>query len=349
MPLPFDPSQKTLNRSSLDDLRVQSGPFWGELRVFLAVAKAKSFNRAAEMLNMSQPTVSRQVKWLQDIVGSQLVIRTPNGIELTPKGKELAASLLALDEKLFEISAELRAESANAEGLVRLCLTEALAGLFVVPNLAAFNERFPRIQLQIRNPTNLINFRDNQTDIMLGFGPANQAEVTSMPLGTVHLIPVASRGYINRYGVPTRSNLDSHLFLDCEYYAAQATVWDSWRNAVGQGVVAHYCDNSFAYGLMVKSGYGIGLLCNYALADQDLVPLELGIHITVPLYILALSERLQARPVRLVYDWLTTVFGPETYWFAQDLNLRCPPQDPARMAVEGMLTGTVFASGREKD
>lgn len=340
MPAPFDPSQKTLNRSSLDDLRVQSGPFWGELRVFLAVAKAKSFNRAAEMLNMSQPTVSRQVKWLQDVVGSQLIIRTPNGIDLTPKGMELAASLLALDEKLFEISADLRAETANAEGLVRLCLTEALAGLFVVPNLAAFNERFPRIQLHVRNPTNLINFRDNQTDIMIGFGPAAQVEVTSARLGTVHLIPVASKSYINRYGLPTRSNLEAHLFVDCEYYSAQTSVWESWRKAVGEGVVAHYCDNSFAYGLMVKSGYGIGLLCNYALADRDLVPLELGIHIAVPLHILALSERLQARPVKLVYDWLCTVFGSEAAWFGPELNLQCPPDDPARIAVDRMLAQT---------
>jgi len=339
MAVPFDPSQKTINRSPLDELRVQSGPFLGELRVFLAVAKAKSFNRAAEILNMSQPTVSRQVKWLQDVVGSQLVIRTPNGIELTPKGKDLAASLLALDEKLFEISSDLRAETANAQGLVRLCLTEALAGLFVVPHLAAFNERFPRIQLHVRNPTNLINFRDNQTDIMIGFSPASQTEVSCVALGQVHLIPVASQSYINRYGVPTRNNLDAHLFVDTEYYAAQNKVWESWRSAVSQGVVAHCCDNSFAYGLMVKSGYGIGLLGNYALADSQLVPLELGIHIMVPIHIMALTERLQARHVRLVYDWLSSVFGADTPWFGPNLNLHCPPQDPVRTAIERVLAG----------
>jgi len=44
----FDQSQKDLNRSPLDDRRILSGPFWAELRVFLAVAKAKSFNRAGE-------------------------------------------------------------------------------------------------------------------------------------------------------------------------------------------------------------------------------------------------------------------------------------------------------------
>ncbi len=78
----------------LNDPHILSGPFWGELRVFLAVAKAKSFNRAAEELAMSQPTVSRQVRRLQDIMGTQLVLPTQSGIKLTRQGEDLARSLL---------------------------------------------------------------------------------------------------------------------------------------------------------------------------------------------------------------------------------------------------------------
>jgi len=336
---PFDRSQKSLNRSPLDDPRVLSGPFWGELRVFLAVAKAKSFNRAAEELNMSQPTVSRQVKRLQDVIGSQLVVPTQSGIKLTDKGKELAASLLTLDEKLFEISNDLQAETREAEGLVRVSVTEALAGLFVVPNLVQFNERYPKIQLHIRNPINLTSFRDNQTDVMIGFAPANQTGITSRPLGCMHFIPVASHTYINRFGIPSRKNLDSHFFLDSEYYSAQTSIWADWRSAVSRGVVAHYCDNSYAYALLVKSGLGIGLLCNYALADRLLVPLELDVHAIVPIHILALSERLMARPVRLVYDWLSVVFGPANPWFGPDLNLRSLPLDLLSRTVAQVLAG----------
>ena len=63
--LPFDEEQQSFNKSPLDRETLMSGQFWGELRVFLAVAKSKSFNRAAEMTNTSQPTVSRQVKRLR--------------------------------------------------------------------------------------------------------------------------------------------------------------------------------------------------------------------------------------------------------------------------------------------
>lgn len=336
---PFDRTQKNFNQSPLDDPRLLSGPFWGELRVFLAVAKAKSFNRAAEALNMSQPTVSRQVRRLQDVIGSQLVVPTPNGITLTKKGQELAESLTALDEKLFEISHELKAEAREAEGLVRVSVTEALAGLFVVPGLVAFGERYPKIHLHIRNPINFASFRENQTDVMISFAPFDQAGVTSRPLGYIHFIPVASHGYIKRFGIPTRKNLESHNFVDNQYYAAQTGIWDDWHAATSRGVVMHHCDNSYAYGLMVKSGLGIGLLGSYTLSDATVIPLELGIHILVPIHIAAMSERLLSRPVRLVYDWLSAVFAPGNPWFAPELNLRYLPRDTLSETMERLIAG----------
>lgn len=339
MQQPFDPTQKELNRSLFDNPRLLSGPFWGELRVFLAVAKAKSFNRAAEELNISQPTVSRQVRRLQDMIGSQLVVSTQNGIRLTAQGKELASTLMTLDEKLFEISHELKAEKKDAEGLVRVSVTEALAGLFVVPNLTAFSESFPKLRLHIRNPTNLTDFRENQTDVMIGFTPCHQAGVSMHAAGVLHFLPVASRDYIERNGIPTRKNLYKHRFIDSEYYSAKTDVWNPWRSAVSNGTVAQYCDNSFAYGLMVRSGLGIGLLCNYALAEPTLVPLEINVHIVIPIYIYALTERLMARPVKVVYDWLAGVFSPDNPWFAKELNLRTLPRVSLSETMVRILDG----------
>ena len=107
----FDDEQRLLNKSPLDDETLLSGQFWGELRVFLAVAKTKSFNRAAEITNTSQPTVSRQVKRLQDVVGSQLFISTARGVKLTQKGEALAQALCRLDHTLYSITSDLRAET----------------------------------------------------------------------------------------------------------------------------------------------------------------------------------------------------------------------------------------------
>src|SRR5215212_9254186 len=135
---PIDADQRALLRTPLDNESILSGQFSGELRVFLAVAKAKSFNRAAEVLNTSQPTVSRQVKRLQDLMGSQLFVPTKNGVSLTENGQALARALTALDHSLFVLTNDLRAETREAEGVVRVSITDGLNAFFRRSSQAGF-------------------------------------------------------------------------------------------------------------------------------------------------------------------------------------------------------------------
>ena len=345
MSQPFDHLNRTLNRTALDDPRILSGAFWAELRVFLAVAKSKSFNRAADELGISQPTVSRHVHRLQDLMGCQLLSSSNSGIVLTDRGSELAKTLLDLDDRLFKLSRQLRAETRAAEGLVHISATEALAGLFIVPNILAFNEQYPNIRLHLKNPMNLVKFRENQADIALRFALPAEKGIEAQAVGFIHLTPVATHSYLSRYGMPTKDNLENHCFIDTDYYAARTEVWSSWREALDRGHIAHFCDNSYAYAFMVKSGLGIGLMGNYTLSDPNIVPLDLGIHIKLPLYLLAESDRLNSKPVRVVYDWLAELFGTRNPWFAADLNLGTFPHILGTMAQ--IVSGTPFSVGRE--
>jgi DNA-binding transcriptional LysR family regulator len=325
--LPFDEEQQTFNKGPLDDETLLSGQFWGELRVFLAVAKTKSFNRAAEITNTSQPTVSRQVKRLQDVVGSQLFISTPRGVKLTQKGEALARALSRLDHALYSITSDLRAETQQAEGSVRVSITDALNALFAAPALLKFSEQYPKIQLHLKSPLNIMNLRENQTDMMISIIPSDSSDIQFRRLGQLHFIPVVTKDYIQRHGLPTRSNLEQHAFVQSEYYLAKTGLWDGWQQAVARGRIAHYCDNSFAYGMWVKAGHGIGMLGSYTLVEPSMVPLEIGLKISVPLFLVALSERLNARPVRLVFDWLSEVFGSDNPWFADEFRLSNPPSE----------------------
>lgn len=322
--LPFDEEQQ-LNRSPLDEETLLSGQFWGELRVFLAVAKTKSFNRAAEITNTSQPTISRQVKRLRDAVGSQLFISTPRGVKLTQKGEALAQALTRLDYTLHSLTSDLRSETREAEGTVRVSLTDGLNALFAAPALSQFTAQYPKIQLHLKTPLNHIDLRENQTDMMIGFVPSASSDIQFRKLGQLHFIPVVAKGYVAKYGLPTASNLEQHLFIQSEYYLARTGLWDGWQQAVARGRTAHYCDNSIAYGMLAKTGQGIALLSSFTLIEPCLIPLEIGVRISVPLFLLALTERLNARPVRLVFDWLGDLFGPSNPWFSDEFQLSNPP------------------------
>ena len=75
------------------------------LKYFLTVAREENFTRAAQILYVSQPALSRQLKFLEEELGKKLFVRKNSGIKLTDAGKLLcvrATELVNLSEKIFE-------------------------------------------------------------------------------------------------------------------------------------------------------------------------------------------------------------------------------------------------------
>jgi DNA-binding transcriptional LysR family regulator len=323
---PFDTAAPSISRRALDQTALLSGNYWGELRTFLCVAKAGSLTRAAELLGSSHATVGREIRRLQDQMGSQLVILTKNGAQLTQKGQSLTDELLRLDQRLFSIASDLRAEKGEAEGTVRLGITDGLGISFVVPELRRFSMAYPKIQIHLKSPGNFKNLHENQTDVILGFHPHQAQDTTSRPLGWLHFIPLASAAYTERMGVPTLATAHKHLFIDSEIYSAKEP-WDSWHALTGRGTIAHYCDASISYAMMIKAGLGIGLLANYNMTVPTARPLDLGVHVQLQLHAVALTQRLEAKPVKIVFELLEKLFGLENPWFQEKMVLSV--DDPA--------------------
>ena len=88
--------------------------------------------------------------------------------------------------------------------------------------------------------------------------------------------------------------------------------------------------------MMVKQGLGIGLLGSYALRERSAVHVDIGLHVRVPMYGVALTERLQARPVRLAFDWLCDTFDKTAHWFRPNLTVAMLPETlPALQTMLG--------------
>ena len=332
-----------MNRFSLSSLTEEepgllSGQYWAELRIFAEVARAKSFNRAAERLGLSQPTISRKVRRLQDVIGAQLFLSTRQGVKLTQRGEELAAALLVLDHSLFSIASDLKARDKDAEGVVRVNISDGMAAFFAAPALPAFARKYPRIQLHLRGISSFAELSENQTDMMLTMVPSDRADHTCRPLGFIHFVPVATHEYIARHGRPTRQTLADHVVLQSHIYQSEAPVWRDWQAVCAEARVAHFCDNPFAYGMLVKEHLGIGLLGSYALRERSAVYVDLGLHISVQMYGVVLAARLaSSRPVRLVFDWLCDTFGAGNRWFEPELTVANLPD--TLPAMNRMLNG----------
>ncbi|WP_445504877.1 LysR substrate-binding domain-containing protein [Microvirga sp. G4-2] len=168
---------------------------------------------------------------------------TKNGVKLTAKGQALAHALTSLDHSLFALSNDLRAENKEAEGIVRVSITNGLNTFFVAPAVSGFAAEHSKIQLHLKSPANVVSLRDSQTDMMIGFSPIEASDIFVQKLGHLHFIPIVAKSYIRQHGIPTRSNLNQHYFLQSEFYMARTGLWDSWNQAVSQGQIAHFCDN----------------------------------------------------------------------------------------------------------
>lgn len=81
------------------------GPAWGDLQLFLVLARKLHFGRAAAELGVSQPHVSRRLRRLEEALGLRLVYRTSRTVELTQEGEKLKAELEALATVLDELVA----------------------------------------------------------------------------------------------------------------------------------------------------------------------------------------------------------------------------------------------------
>ncbi len=130
-----------------------------QLRSFHAVASAGGFVAGAAALNVSQPTLTAQIKALEADYGVQLFYRRNRRSELTPTGRDL----LAITKRLFAEEHEARELLAAAEGLRTGHLKIGAVGPYhVTEMLAAFNQRYPGITLSM----SLGNSSEVQRDLL---------------------------------------------------------------------------------------------------------------------------------------------------------------------------------------
>lgn len=122
------------------------------LRYFVAVAEELHFGRAATRLRISQPSLSVQIRKLEHQLGAQLLERTSRHVTLTPAGVVLleeAARLLTSADRLAAVTRDAAYNGGNGSLIVGF---QGNAAAELTPKiLAAFQTRFPRVQVQMRS------------------------------------------------------------------------------------------------------------------------------------------------------------------------------------------------------
>lgn len=120
-----------------------------QLKAFLTVAETGNVTRAAQLLNIVQPAVSRQLKLLEDDVGTALFERDRRGMRLTDAGKMLEVFARRVLDELARAKAEIQPLDGNAGGMVTVGLLPSVADMLSGMLLRAVKQRYPGIRLRI--------------------------------------------------------------------------------------------------------------------------------------------------------------------------------------------------------
>ncbi|MCK1395725.1 LysR family transcriptional regulator [Bradyrhizobium sp. 1] len=155
------------------------------LRYFVHVARAGSFSRAATELHIAQPALSRQIKKLEDELGTQLLLRHGRGVTITDAGAVLLTDAEHVIDRLAQTLDVLKKGHQSFAGQVTIGVPPT-SGLLIVPRMvAALRERWPHATLAIREGISSFLEEwlvDRRIDVAVLHNPS--------PLGGIHMTPV---------------------------------------------------------------------------------------------------------------------------------------------------------------
>ena len=155
-----------------------------QLRYALAVARERSFTKAAKRVNISQSAVSEQVKLLEEEVGFELFRRTSGGVETTDRGRTFLYEAERVMGDLLSLSDTARRLRGALSDTLILGIGSGMAQIFMPPLFADLRNELPGVRLDIRTQPTKNIFNDLHEE-RIDAGIAIDAQPDRLPAGLV--------------------------------------------------------------------------------------------------------------------------------------------------------------------
>jgi DNA-binding transcriptional LysR family regulator len=304
------------------------GTNWDDFRVFLAVVEAGSIHRAAATVGLSQPTTSRRLDRLEKAIGVRLFDRNRGGTRLTHEGMRVYNEVSSARFALTRAARSSHTSNRKIEGDCKIVMGDGLASFWLPHFVGRFFSAYPNIELKMFVSHDAVGTKNEIFDVQLHYFEPVETDPVSVRLGTLHFMPFASRRYIEQFGAPTTlQELSNHRVLGHTGYLIDKGTWAGWMNETATHSASLLTNQSGPLAACVKSGAGIALLPTYVAAtDDEFVPLNMGTHF--PLAIFMSFQRATAKkwPVRATIDFLKDVvfYRKAMPWFADEFETPKP-------------------------
>ena len=245
----------------------------GSIELFCLAAEAQSFTAAAQQAGLTPAAVSRSIARLEERLQVRLFVRTTRKIRLTDGGRTYFDQCRQALNRLSEAERELTGTQAEPAGKLRISVPTTLGHYRVLPALAAFRTRYPKVQVEVQLSNRNVDFTTDGFDLAVRARAQADSGLVARKLMDAELVVVATPGYLQSAGVPqSLADLPSH---ECIQFVlpstGQAVPWVFRKN--GQDIeVATFgsltCSDDLL-GVVTLARHGAGLLQTYRFIVED--------------------------------------------------------------------------------
>lgn len=304
------------------------------MRAFVRVVEVGTFTRAAELLDLPKPTVTKLIQQLEGHLHAQLLNRTTRRVTVTMDGAAYYERALRVLGEIDELDQSMTSSQARPSGRLRIDVSASFATDIILPALPGFHARYPEIQIDMGlsdRPADLIG---ENLDLAVRAGEIEDQSLIARRIGEMMLITCATPGYLAKHGTPQhpRDLEDGHLaigyrragtsrILPLTFASAKETI-----EIQGNHIVS--LNDGTGYVAAGLAGLGVMQVPTFMamahIAAGRLVPvLTDWCTKPKPLHIIYPPNRHLSNKVRVFVDWLAELFARNKLLQGKPL-LPCP-------------------------
>lgn len=283
------------------------------LEIFKTVADHRSFAKAAEALNLSNPAVSRSVRDLETMLGVRLMQRTTRRIALTVEGQDVLDRARLLLDAYAELAATSSMSASDMAGEIRLTAPSYFGVLPLAPVLSDFMAAHHKVRVELLLTDEPLDLVAQSVDLAVRVADEMPGGLIARRLGEIRLGVYAAPNYLRSRGTPKHpSELALHACL-AHGVRGRGRAW-CFRHPVTQQAIemnvpaALHASDTHALLAAARHGAGLALLpadlAEHALRQGELQhvlsswgPTPMGVHLAYcsrrsqPLRVRRLIER----------------------------------------------------------
>lgn len=293
-------------------MKIKPLPPLNSLVAFESAARHLSFTQAAAELSVTQGAISRQIRHLEDYLGRALFVRDKRKLTLTQTGTEyydsVQQSLLLLASATGDIL------QWHGDQQLTVVTSNAMASLWLLPRLPAFQEIYPELDVRILATDSLQGVRMSEFDLALFYCRKPPERMVATPLFKERVFPVCSPRFLERHAdkiIPEQILGTTLLWLDS---SEDWLNWSEWFKLVGMTPVEPRRRlNLNNYPMLIQAalnaqGVALGwqhLVADYLASGLLVRPVATQINTQASFYLLEPEEMVRRKPgVEQFRQWL---------------------------------------------